>query len=133
MVISEFKAFAVDTTVDNCNFDKEAPQLIKMEGGSFVLPKDFVPQIQFKLESPRLEQICHTPYSREPVFNKWTLYVKINGKLEGDLVVLDPFVGEKKIKMSIPMVGMRQDVKVCAVSRGYCANDSMASLNIKFS
>lgn len=131
--IRELKAFTVDTTVDNCTFDGEAPQITKMEGNAFVLPRDFVPYIQLKISSPKLVPVCHTPFSQEPVFNKWTLYIKINGKLEGDLVFIDQFVGEKKIKVSVPSVNVRQDVRACIVSNGYFGNDCSASLTIKFS
>lgn len=131
--ISELKAFTIDTAVENCGFDHEESQITKKEGDFFIIPKDSQPYIQFKLTSPRLVPVCHTPFSQESVFNKWTVYLKINDRLEGDATSLDAFEGTKKIKMSIPFSSGRQDVKVFVVSNGYFANDCSSTLTIKFS
>lgn len=130
--IAEFKAFTVDTTDENCEFSKEDTQMIKQEGGAFIIPKNFLPYLQFRLVCPKLETVSHTPFSQVPILNKWVVYLKVNDRLEGDVVLLDAFEGEKKIKMSIPSNNMKEDAKIFVVSNGYFGNDASAALTIKF-
>lgn len=130
--ISEFKAFTVDTTVENCNFENEDSKIIKKEGDCFIVPRDSLPYVQFKLNSQKLNPICHTPFSQLPVFNKWTVYLKLNDVIEGNVIVLDDFIGTKKIKIGIPFNNLKQEVKLFVVSNGYFSNDSSSLITIKF-
>lgn len=130
--ISDIKAFTIDTDINNCAFDKETIQIMKIEGNQFVLPNDSASFVQFKLTSNTNIPICHTPYSQEVICNKWTIYLKINDVLEGSFTVIDTFKGTKTIKLALPHGSSKQDVKINIISNGYFGNDVTSSLNIKY-
>lgn len=132
LAISEFKAFTIDTTISNCQFNDEDIPVIQKEGELFIIPKDSIPYVQFKLISEKSYPVCHTPFLQEMIPNNWLVYLKVNGQLEGDIIYFDSFKGTKKVKLSIPFGNGKQDVKVFVVSNGYFANDCMASLTIKY-
>lgn len=131
IIIKSFKAFTIDTSIDSCKFDKEGIKLCKMEGDTFLIPKDSLPRVQLELFSESSNPVCHTPYSSETFFNKWVIYLKINDSVHENVVVLDDFKGSKKIIMELPLFSTKQTVKAFIVSNGYFGNDMSSQLTIK--
>ncbi|KAM0680596.1 hypothetical protein GINT2_001284 [Glugoides intestinalis] len=131
ITIKSVKAFTIDTSIDSCKFDKENTKICKMEGETFLIPKDSLPFIQLELFSESSNKVCHIPYSLEPVFNKWIIYLKINDCIHENVVVLDDFKGSKKVIMELALFNTKQTVKTFVVSNGYFGNDLSSQLTIK--
>lgn len=130
--IEELVAYTLNTeTSDETSFERGLDKIIRREGEFFVVEKNAVPTIQLKLVSNGLYPICHTPFSSEPLQNRWIIYHKINDKIQNGTVVLDEFEGTKKIKMNLPFVSTKDHVKVYISSNGYFGNDTMSSITIK--
>lgn len=128
--IKDLEAFTISNTPSE-DQNEASDKLFKKEGDVFLIEKNSAPTIQFKLVSENYNLLCHTPFSQDSVENKWMIICLINDKIHREINVLKDFSGTKNISLHLPVVGIRDQVKISVISSGYFGNDIFETLNIK--
>lgn len=122
--IKEFSAY---TSLD---LEEDLP---KKENDAFIIERNASPTFVASLFCSKSQKYIHCPFSSENTNNSWIIYFVINNKINENVIFLDHFEGNKKIKFSSNELSGNETVKLCIISNGYFGNDTSAKLLLKTS
>lgn len=135
--IQDLKAFTFQTqdlegTIEKNFVSAKTPQNISKDAEFFVIQKDYAPNVSFNLVCENTSQMCHAPFSKSVILNKWYIFYTVNDLIIGEMIILNQFEGKKSIQFSLPFGSGKQIVKIYIMSNGYFGNDLVGALNIKY-
>jgi len=102
-------------------------------GGEYQIEQGTTVTINFCLKKlGGYESLCHSPYGMPvSVEHKWYVYMKIDGKLEGEVLVINRVGKERKLRFSFLARKNKSLIRLYAISNGYFGVDVNTPLAVK--